>query len=527
MKISRVAEMRSLDRRAIEKYGIPGVILMENAGEATYFVILKEFGVVGKRFVVVCGAGHNGGDGLVVARKLFSMRADVQIFCLGTSDRFDNTVNYHYQMVEHIGIPFVSLPADDLSPLRAALTSADAVVDAIFGTGLSREVKGRYAEAIRLINAAGKPVFSIDIPSGIAGDTGEVMGVAVKASYTVTYGLPKWGNLLYPGFEHGGRLFVTHISFPPESYQSDEIAAEVNMPLPPTPRPPDGHKGTFGKVMFVAGAMRYQGAPYFAAMSFLKAGGGLSYLATPRSVAPFIASKGSEIVFLPQPETASGSLTYAALDALLEAAEDMDMLVLGPGISLDEETQRLARELAARLDLPLVIDGDGLTALAGHTEILSRRTAPTALTPHPGEMARLLGMPMKEVLANRVDLLRQAAADWNAVVVFKGAHSLIGYPDGRVFLNLTGNAGMATAGSGDVLTGTIAAMYAAHHYEFADAVRMGVLMHGLAGDCAAEDLGEDGMVAGDILAHLPDAIRRYRAEWRSFAENYFGKISVV
>ncbi len=527
MKISRTAEMRSLDRSAIEKYGIPGVILMENAGEATYFVILKEFGVVGKRFVVVCGTGHNGGDGLVVARKLFSMRADVQIFCLGTPDRFDDTVRYHYQMVERIGIPFISLPSDDLSPLREALKSADAVVDAIFGTGLSREVKGRYAEAIRLINASAKPVFSVDIPSGVAGDTGEVMGVAVKASYTVTYGLPKWGNLLYPGFERSGRLFVTHISFPPRLYERDEITAEVNMPLPPTPRPPDGHKGTFGKVMFIAGAVRYQGAPYFAAMSFLKAGGGLSYLATPRSVAPFIASKGSEIVFLPQPETASGSLSYVALDGLLEAAEGMDMVVLGPGISLDEETQRLALELVGRLALPLVIDGDGLTAIAGHTEILRRRTAPTALTPHPGEMARLLGMPMKEVLANRVDLLRQAAADWNAVVVFKGAHSLIGYPDGRIFLNLTGNAGMATAGSGDVLTGTIAAMHAAHHYAFPEAVRMGVLMHGLAGDSAAAALGEEGVVAGDILAHLPNAIRRYRTEWQAMAEGYFGKISVV
>ncbi len=523
MKISRVAEMRQLDRTAIEKYAIPGVILMENAGQAAYFAILQEFGVAGKRFVVVCGSGHNGGDGLVVARKLHSAGGDVRIFCLGRPEKFDETVNFHYEMVRRIGLPFEQV-GDDLAPLRAALAEADAAVDAIFGNGLSRPVAGRYAEAIRLLNASGKPVFSLDIPSGIAGDTGQVLGIAVEAAATITFGLPKPGNLLYPGFRYGGKLFVTHISFPPELYTQESLKLAINDIPPLPPRPRDGHKGTFGKVLFVAGGSRYLGAPYFAAMAFLKAGGGLAYLATAAPAAPFIASKGSEIVVLPQPATDEGTLALAALDALLEAAEPMDMVVLGPGLSLHPESQELARRLTQRLNKPLLIDGDGLTALAGQPDLVRERTVPTALTPHPGEMARLTERPTAEIQADRVGALQAAVAQWQATIVLKGAHSLIGLPDGRIFFNLSGNPGMATAGSGDVLTGAIAAMHTAHGFPLPEATRLGVFLHGLAGDLAAETLGEDGVVAGDILAALPAALRRWREHYDALAANAYGKV---
>ncbi len=527
MKVSSVSEMHGLDRQAIEKYSIPGKILMENAGEAAYFVILNEFGVKGRRFVVICGTGHNGGDGLVVARKLHSTGGDVRIFCMSDPQKFDETVRFHYDMVAKMPIPFVRVTDDNLDEVRAALAQSDAVVDAIFGTGLSRDVKGRYGEVIRLINESGKTVFSIDIPSGVSGDTGQVMGIAVRADYTVTYGLPKIGSLLYPGFELGGKLYVTHISFPPDLYESESLKVAVNTPLPLPPRPMDGHKGYFGKVLFVAGASRYLGAPYFSAMSFLKAGGGLSYLATPRSVAPFIANKGSEIVFLPQEETASGSLAFDNLERLLEMSAGMEMVVLGPGVSLDEETQRLVRELTARVEKPLLVDGDGLTTIASEREAIARRKAPTVLTPHPGEMSRLTGLSVGEILSNRVQVLQEATKAWNAVIVLKGAHSLIGYPDGRVFVNLSGNPGMATAGSGDVLTGTIAAMHAAHKFDLPEATRMGVFMHGLAGDLAAEEIGEDGVVAGDILSHLPDALEHFREYWQEIADTHYGKIFVV
>ncbi len=526
MKISRVTEMRKLDRAAIEKYGIPGIILMENAGEAAYFVILQQFGVASKRFVVVCGGGHNGGDGLVVARKLYSTGAAVQVLCLGEPQKFDETVRFHYEMIQRMGVPF-EVVGEDLSALRTALAEADVVVDALFGTGLSRPVKGRYAEAIRLINAAGKPVLSLDIPSGVAGDTGEVLGVAVQATATITFGLPKIGNMLYPGFALGGKLFVTHISFPPALYQHDDLKLALNLPLPLPPRPRTGHKGTFGKGLFIAGAARYLGAPYFAAMAFLRAGGGLAYLATPEVVVRTVAARGGEVVFLPQPATAEGSLSMAALDGLLEAAEAMDFVVLGPGLSLTPETQRLVRALTPRLDKPLLVDGDGLTALAEHPDVVQKRTAPTVLTPHPGEMARLVGRSVGEVQARRVDVLQATAERWGAVIVLKGAHSLVGYPDGRVFVNLSGNPGMGTGGSGDVLTGVIAAMHTAHRFAVPEAARMGVFVHGLAGDLAAEALGEDGMVAGDILGHLPAAVQRLRREGARWAATAYEQVTVV
>jgi len=527
MKISRVAEMRQLDRTAIEEYGIPGEILMENAGGAAYHVISQEFGVRGKRFVVVCGSGHNGGDGLVVARKLYSGGAQVSVLCLGNPQKFDETVRLHYDIARKANIPFSELNSNDLTPLRAALAEADAIVDALFGTGLSRPVTGRYAEAIRLINASSKPVFSLDIPSGIAGDTGQIMGVAVRAQATVTFGLPKIGNLRYPGFEYGGKLFVTHISFPPENYQRPELLLAVNDPLPLPPRPSAGHKGTFGKALFVAGGSRYLGAPYFAAMAFLKAGGGVAYLATPAPAAPFIASKGSEIVVLPQEATAEGTLAQKNLETLLKHAEAVDIVVIGPGLSLHPESQALASALVSRLNKPVVVDGDGLTALAGHSDVVRNRTAPTALTPHPGEMSRLTGLTRAALEAEPVTALQRTAAQWQATIVFKGAHSLVGYTNERVFFNLSGNSGMGTAGSGDVLTGAIAAMHTAHGFPLPEAVRMGVFVHGLAGDLAAADLGEDGLTASDILASLPRALRHLRQHGAEIAATHYGKIHVI
>ncbi len=529
MKVATVAQMRQLDRTAIDQYAISGPILMENAGEAAYYVMLKTLGnLSGLDIVVVCGGGHNGGDGLVVARKLHSMGARVLIVCLGKPDKFDDTVRPFYEMVEKLGISLAFVHDDqDVEKVATALAEADAIVDAIFGTGLSRDVGGRYADIIAQINASPALVFSIDIPSGIQGDTGQVMGIAVQADVTITFGLPKPGNLLFPGFEYGGDLYVTHISFPPELRERKDLSIAIS-PFPPMPeRQGNAHKGSVGKVMFVAGAQRYLGAPYFASMAFLRAGGGLAYLATPEMVAPFIGVKGSEIVFLPQRATDAGSIALENLDDLLAESEGMTMVCLGSGISLEPETQALARALTAQISRPLLIDGDGLTALVGHLDVIKHRSAPTILTPHPGEMARLLGMSVGEVQANRVEVARRAALEWGVTVVLKGAHSLIAHPDGQVFFNLSGNAGMATAGSGDVLTGVIAGMYAALHFDVQAAARMGVFIHGLAGDLAAAELGEEGVIAGDILARVPDAIRTYRNEYAQMAETYYGKITVL
>ena len=507
MKVSRVDQMRSLDRYAIEKLAIPEEILMENAGEASYFVILNEFGVTNKKFVIICGIGNNGGDGFVVARKIHSTGGDVKVFILGNVNKFKGAAKKNLDIIS--GLQIEIRHVESVDSIKSDVLHCDAIVDAIFGTGLTRNVEGLYGDVIRLINKSRKKVFSVDIPSGINGDTGEIMGAAVTADYTVTFGLPKIGNMLFPGYEHCGKLYVSHISFPPSLYNKDSIKVGINVDIKLPPKNRIAHKGDFGEVLFIAGASSYFGAPYYSAFSFLKAGGGYSRLAAPISVTPFIANKGSEIVFIPQKETDSGSISLENRDALFELSEKMDMVVMGPGLSLNEETQQLARELAKKIEKPLLIDGDGLTAVSKDLDTLKQRKAPTLLTPHMGEMSRITKMSVGDLDKNKIDILQSTSKELNSIIVLKGAHSLIGYPDERVYINMSGNPGMASAGSGDVLTGTIAAMFGLG-LSIEEAVRKGVFIHGFSGDLVAKDLGEDGITAQDILNYLPLAMKMDR-----------------
>jgi hydroxyethylthiazole kinase-like uncharacterized protein yjeF len=524
MKLARVDEMRDLDRRATEKFGISQDLLMENAGQAVYFVMLQEFGIKNNKFVVFCGGGNNGGDGLVVARKIHSNGGEAKVFLLDDEDKFRGAAKKNFEIVSRMPIEISRVRSID--SVRAELLDSDAIVDAIFGTGLVREVSGVYKEVVQLINESLETVFSVDIPSGINGNTGEVMGLAVKADYTVTFGLPKLGNVLYPGYEHCGKLYISHISFPPALYNSESIKVAINNPVELPERARDTHKGSYGKALFIAGCSRYLGAPYFSALSFLKAGGGLSYLATPKSISQFLASKGSEVIFLPQKETPSGSLTLENKDELLEFSQTVDMVILGPGLSLARETQELVRKLAPKINKPLLIDGDGITAIAGDLGKIKKREAPTILTPHLGEMSRITKMEISEINKNKIDVLQRMARELNAVIILKGAHSLIGYPDETVFINVSGNSGMATAGSGDVLTGTITAMYGLG-LALEDAVRMGVFIHGFSGDVAAVDKGEDGITAQDILDYLPETMKLYRDNFTEISENFYESIFVV
>ena len=524
MKVSRAAEMRNLDSRATSDFGIAEELLMENAGEATYFVILKEFGVVGKKFVIFCGIGNNGGDGFVIARKIHSTGGEVRVFLLGDGGKLKGAAKKNLDIISRLPIEVTAL--ESIGQAEEAIHACNAVVDGIFGTGLSRGVEGIYRDVIRLINESGKKVFSVDIPSGVNGDTGQVMGVAVESDYTVTYGLPKIGNMLYPGFDLCGKLYVSHISFPPSLYNDESIKVEINVLVELPPRDEDTYKGSYGRVLFIAGSSNYLGAPYFSALSFLKAGGGLSYLATPKSIAPFLASKGPEIVVIPQKETDSGSLALENKAELLEFSQRVNMVVIGPGVSLNDETQELVRELVESIEAPVLIDGDGITAIASDLGIIKKRKAETILTPHSGEMSRLAKMEVDEVNRDKVSVLQKTACDLNAILVFKGAHSLIGYPDGRVYINTSGNPGMATAGSGDALTGAIPAMYGLG-LPLGEAVRIGVFMHGFSGDLAAYEKGEDGITAQDIMDYLPHAVSYYRQNFKELSENFYESIYTV
>ena len=517
MKVSTIEEMRELDKKAMQ-LGIKDELLMENAGHACYFVILNEIGVKGKKFIVFAGSGNNGGDGLMLSRKLHSSGGNVKIYMVGDPAKYKGSALMNYNIVKSIGIPIEKAVVNE--ELIKEIENADVVIDAMLGTGLKREVEGLYKEVIDAINQHAKKVFSIDIPSGINGNNGMAMGTAVKADYTVTFGLPKIGNLLYPGYEYCGNLYVSHISFPPSLYEN--IKVETNDPIPLPERKKDGHKGSFGDVLFIAGATNYYGAPYFAARSFLKAGGGYARLAAPASIIPFIGAGGSEIVFIPMEER-DGGMALENEDALLEMASKVDMVVIGCGLSLNEGTKELVRRLVEKIDKPVLIDGDGLTAISEDEECVIKRKAIAVLTPHPGEMARISKKSIDDILANKIDVAIEEAKKLKSIIVLKGAHTIIAYPDGRAFINMTGNSGMATAGSGDVLAGVIAAMYGIG-FSIDNAARMGVFIHGLSGDIAAMKKGEDGITARDIMENLPDAMKMMREDFEGIAKKYEIKV---
>ncbi len=507
MKISTVQQMRNMDREAIEDYGIAEDLLMENAGQAACTALQRLQPVSGRRVAIFCGIGNNGGDGLVLARKLHALGAEVRLFLLGDPSRFQGAARRNHAIVQRLNLNMETIPSAD--GLGEELTRWDILVDAIFGTGLSRPVEGLYEQVITLMNRSGRPILSLDIPSGVSGDSGLIMGTAVQATATVTLGLPKIGNFLHPGFVMGGRLYVSHLSFPRALTEDPRLRVSVNNPPPLPPRAADGHKSSFGQALFVAGAAGYLGAPRLAALAFLKAGGGYSRLAAPESLVPFLAVQAGEIVFIPQRQTSTGNLALCNREALLELAASQDFVVIGPGTSLDPESQQLMRTLVEQIEGPLLVDGDGLTALGSDCQRLAGRRGPTVLTPHMGEMARLTGLSIEALIRDRIPVVRQTAQQTRSVIVLKGPHSLIATPEGEVFINPSGNSGLGSAGTGDVLTGTIAAAFGLG-LPFIEAICKGVFLHGLAGDLAALAIGEDGMSAEDVLRHLPEALRADR-----------------
>lgn len=531
MKVCRVSEIKELDRQAAEVYGIGEELLMENAGLAVYQVICREFGVENKCFAIFCGPGNNGGDGFVVARLLHSGHAKVTVLVLGELSKYGDVARRNLERLKRLPIQLKELKKAEEA--EKVIEGADAIVDGIFGVGLSRNVDGVYREVIHLINESGKTVFAIDIPSGINGDTGMEMGAAVNAHFTVTFGLPKVGNLMYPGYGKCGKLYVSHVSYPLALQNSENLKIETHKLKALPRRDPNTTKFSYGPALFIAGSENYYWAPIASAYSFLKAGGGYAFLACPASIAPYLAEKGREVVFLPQKEeTLSGSLSLKCKGNLIDICKQRrpKIVILGPGLSTNEETMQLVRELAETIEQPLLIDGDGLTAISKQPQIIKRRESPTILTPHTGEMARLTGLPRQEIEGNRVEILQRTAAELNAIIVLKGPHTLIGYPDKRVYINLSGdtcgNAGLATAGTGDILNGVIAAMYCLG-LQMDDAVATGVFIHGLAGDLAAEVIGPDGMTASDVLEHLPLAVKYYREKFEEICESYYGKIHII
>lgn len=507
MDIVTAAEMREIDRRAIAEFDIPGIVLMENAGASVAQAVRR---TGGRRVVILCGHGNNGGDGLAAARHLRNQK-EVSIWLAAPPESYRGDALINLNILRQLGHPLRELRQDNLPVLAADLAGAKVVVDALLGTGSAREVSGMLAEVISLINSCAARVLAVDIPSGVCADSGRILGLAVRASQTITFGLPKRGLFLFPGAACAGETEVVDIGLPPPLLSGHALrlltGESIGCRLPA--RPPDAHKGTFGTVLIVAGSVGMAGAAVLSARGALRGGAGLVTVATPVSAQQTVAGLVPEATTLPLPENSEGSLTPEALSLLRERWRHYSALAVGPGLSVNEDVAQVVAGILKECSLPMVLDADGLNVVAVWPEALKKRPAPLVITPHPGEAARLLDTTSAHIQADRVTAARKLAEEFNCTAVLKGAYTLIASPGGTVALNPTGNCGMATGGSGDVLTGLLSALLAGGLKETA-AAEAAVWLHGMAGDTAAAVLGRDALTAGDLINGLPQAWEKTR-----------------
>ncbi|MCX5723737.1 MAG: NAD(P)H-hydrate dehydratase [Nitrospirae bacterium] len=513
MKIVTGAEMQALDRRTITDAQIPGAVLMERAGGGIVKQLEAQYGPArGKTITILCGKGNNGGDGLVVARLLHQQRAKVHVLLLTPiTDLSRDAATMYRRLVRVAGqgriVRFRS--AEQAQPILAA---SAILVDAILGTGLSSDVTGAYCEAIELINRSGKPVIAIDLPSGLHTDSGAILGHAIRASLTVTLGLPKLGLYIGAGIDQAGAIRVVDIGIP--SAYVDEIESQTwlltsdDMFKTLPARRPSAHKGTFGHAGIIAGSVGKTGAAALAAQAALRVGAGLVTVATPSSVNDVLEGKLLEAMTLPLPETKARTLARSGLDRILAFIQARTAIAIGPGLSTHPETVELVQSLMKHLDRPSVLDADALNALAGRASLLTECPTPPILTPHPGEMARLeVEATTQSVNADRIGTARRFARERGVFLVLKGARTVIARPDGLVAICPTGNPGMATAGTGDVLTGMIVGLLAQGVSAW-EAACAATYFHGSAGDLAAQQLGQAGMLASDLIAQIPYALQQ-------------------
>ena len=512
MKIVTAHTMQELDRRAIEEYGIPGRDLMEQAGRGCADHILAAYGTRNlKKAVILAGKGNNGGDGYVIARYLIEKDWQVLVLILAEQQ------NIHGDALTNL----VLLPEEILSfcPDEGELTekhaddiqSADVLVDALLGTGLRNDLQGVYLEAVELINAAPGKVVAVDIPTGVHGTTGRILGQAVRANLTVTFAMAKLGQILYPAAELVGRLVIVDIGIPPqlmeESVGYDFLNEKLMTPLVKK-RERQAHKGVFGHCLIIAGSTGKTGAAALAANSAVRAGSGLVTLAVPESLNAILELKTTEAMTVALPDAGSGHLTIHAIATIEKHLPGKSALAIGPGIDRRPASVTVVQNLVENVSLPMVIDADGLNALAEDLTVLHRRRSNNiVLTPHPGEMARLIGSSIPDVAAIRISLAQEFARTYGVYVVLKGARTIIAAPNGMAAINGSGNPGMASGGMGDVLTGVIVSLLG-QGYSTWNACRLGVYIHGLAGDLVAMEQGEIGMTATDLIERIPLTFNR-------------------
>lgn len=515
MKLVTAEQMRQIDHRCTE-VGLPTEVLMENAGLAVAEEVRKLRGSVTRcPILILVGPGNNGGDGLVAARHLHDWGAKVTLYLYNR--RTDGDKNF--KLLQERGISFTEAEVDEgLSALGEVLSSAEVVIDALFGTGKLRPLQGivkRVLDRVRMVKE-GRPqlmVVALDLPSGLDADNGAIDQSCLYADATITLGYAKAGLFAFPGSERGGQLIVSDIGIPPNL--ADDIPTElitvdwVRSVLPR--RPLNAHKGSFGKVLVTAGSINYIGAAYLACAAATRIGAGLVTLATARSLQPILATKLTEVTYAPLPEAEPGVIHAEAAAILLEQLRDYDVLLMGCGLGQHPSTMEFIRDSLLSLPptTPLVLDADALNTLAKTPNWWQRLNPQAVLSPHPGEMMRLTGLSIAEIQADRLRTAQKVAAEWQKVVVLKGAYTVIAAPEGQAKLNPAANPGLASAGTGDVLSGAIAGFLAQGLSPFAAAC-CGVHLHGMAGEMVGEELGDAGMIASDLLRALPLAIKRLK-----------------
>jgi NAD(P)H-hydrate epimerase len=504
--------MRRMDALTIGRFGVPGATLMERAGTGAAAVVLARFPHVRKHgVVVVAGKGNNGGDGFVVARALKKKRVRVDVILAVPASEIRGDARAKLQAWQRAGGKVRTVTAAELEPLARALERRGLVIDALFGTGLSGEITGLPAEIIAMVNAAGLPTVALDIPSGLDADRGVPLGTAIEAELTIAFAAPKVGTVVHPGARYAGEVAVVDIGL------ADEAVAEVGPQTEAVgmheaarllrPRDPESHKGTHGHLAVIAGALGKTGAAILAARAATRAGAGLVTIGCPSVVLPIVAGGILEAMTWPLPDDGAGGLAYGDAKALHALLEDKRAAVVGPGIGTGAEREALVRWLATTRPVPLVLDADALNCVAklGPDHERPANPPPLILTPHPGEMSRLTGQPTADIQRDRLASARAAAAAWSAVVVLKGARTIVAAPDGRAWINLSGNAGLAAGGTGDVLAGIIGSLLG-QGYPPEDAATLGVFLHGHAADRIAVRRGMIGLVASDLIEELPPAM---------------------
>ncbi|MFQ5902445.1 MAG: NAD(P)H-hydrate dehydratase [Candidatus Binatia bacterium] len=512
MFVATAQEMRELDRLTIQKYGVPSLALMERAGEGVARALLDCFGRVAREGVlVVAGKGNNGGAGLVVARHLKKKRIPCEVILLARREDLSHDAVQNLRAYLKTKGKIFDVASDSLTLLNQRLKGKRLLVDAILGTGLKEDVRGLYAEAIAAINASGLPVVAVDVPSGLDADRGRPLGTAVQAEMTVALGYPKLGEVIYPGLSYVGDLVVADIGIHPKAIEEVHLQTELLEKkdirwLVPV-REPDTHKGTYGHLLVMAGSRGKTGAAVLACRAAMRVGSGLVTLAAPRSLNDIFASSLVEVMTEPLRDNSEEELEPLNDQGWRRLLDKKSTLLFGPGIGVKDSVRSTLRWLLRNLEIPWVIDADGLNNLAAEVERLRSAKTPPVLTPHPGEMARLIGLDTAAVNRDRVGMACSFARDHRCYVVLKGARTVIATLEGEVFINPTGNPGMASGGMGDVLAGILAGLLA-QGFRVEDALKLGVFLHGFVGDQVARTKGEIGMIASDVIESLPLGMRQ-------------------